>query len=43
MQRDKAVAWKLSGAGGGGYLIFISEVEIPNAIKVKIRIKDYWI
>lgn len=41
--RDKALAWKLSGAGGGGYLIFISEVEIPNAIKVKVRIKDYWI
>lgn len=40
---DKAVAWKLSGAGGGGYLIFVSEVEIPNAIRVKIRIKDYWI
>jgi len=41
--RDKAKAWKLSGAGGGGYLIFVSEVEIPNAIRVKIRIKDYWI
>jgi cytidyltransferase-like protein len=41
--RDKALVWKLSGAGGGGYLIFISEVEIPNAIKVKVRIKDYWI
>jgi cytidyltransferase-like protein len=41
--RDKAVAWKLSGAGGGGYLILISEIEIPNAIRVKIRLKDYWI
>ncbi len=40
---DKALAWKLSGAGGGGYLIIISEQNIPNAIKIKIRIKDYWI
>ena len=40
---DKAVSCKLSGAGGGGYLIIVSEVEIPNAIRVKIRIKDYWI
>ncbi len=43
MHRDKAFAWKLSGAGGGGYLILVSEGEIPNAIRVKIRLKDYWI
>jgi cytidyltransferase-like protein len=41
--REKALAWKLSGAGGGGYLILISEQEIPNTIKIKIRIKDFWI
>jgi len=41
--RSKAVAWKLSGAGGGGYLILVSEEQIPNAIKIRIRIKDYWI
>ncbi len=40
--RSKAVAWKLSGAGGGGYLILISEEEIPHSIRIKIRIKDYW-
>lgn len=38
--KDKASAWKLAGAGGGGYLILFSEKEIPNAIRVKIRRKN---
>jgi len=34
---DTALGWKLSGAGGGGYLIFVSEKPIPNAIQIQIR------
>jgi cytidyltransferase-like protein len=41
--RDKALAWKLSGAGGGGYLILLGETKIPNTITIKIRIKESWI
>jgi galactokinase/mevalonate kinase-like predicted kinase len=41
--KNKALAWKLSGAGGGGYLIFVSEEKIPNAFKIKIRMKDLWL
>lgn len=33
--RNQAYGWKLTGCGGGGYLVLISDKEIPNAIKVK--------
>jgi cytidyltransferase-like protein len=35
--KDSVLAWKLSGAGGGGYLVLISEKPVKNAMKVKIR------
>jgi cytidyltransferase-like protein len=38
--RSLSFGWKLSGAGGGGYLIFVSDVPIENAIRILIRRKD---
>jgi len=35
--KDKVFGWKLSGAGGGGYLIFFSEHTVENAIQIRIR------
>ena len=34
---DAAIGWKLSGAGGGGYLILASDNHIDNAISISIR------
>jgi cytidyltransferase-like protein len=34
---DQALGWKLSGAGGGGYLILVSEKPISGAIRVIAR------
>jgi cytidyltransferase-like protein len=38
--KDKALGWKLSGAGGGGYLILVAEKNIEGALKIKIRRRD---
>ena len=37
--RNSAYGWKLSGAGGGGYLIFISEKPMKGAMQIIIRRK----
>jgi hypothetical protein len=34
---NHALGWKLSGAGGGGYLILVAEKPLPGAIRVIAR------
>jgi len=38
--RHQALGWKLSGAGGGGYLILVADQSIENAIRICIRRKS---
>ena len=38
--KDQALGWKLSGAGGGGYLILVSDKPVENAIRICIRRKS---
>ncbi|MBU3010997.1 adenylyltransferase/cytidyltransferase family protein [Polaribacter vadi] len=35
--KDQAMAWKLAGAGGAGYLIMVSEKPIEGSMRIKIR------
>ncbi len=37
--RSTALGWKISGAGGGGYLIFVSEQPLKNCFQIHIRRK----
>ena len=36
----KSLGWKLSGAGGGGYLVLVSRQPVSGAIQLKIRRKS---
>ncbi len=39
--REKALAWKLSGAGGGGYLVLVCDTVPVEALRIKIRRRDF--
>ena len=38
--KSQAKAWKLAGAGGGGYLILVAEKPVKGAMRIKIRRKE---
>ncbi len=35
--RAQTLGWKLSGAGGGGYVMFVSGGPIKNAVRINVR------
>ncbi|KQC28552.1 adenylyltransferase/cytidyltransferase family protein [Flagellimonas eckloniae] len=38
--KEKTLAWKLAGAGGGGYLLLVSDEPIDGAMRINIRRKE---
>ncbi|OYU95947.1 MAG: cytidyltransferase [Bacteroidetes bacterium B1(2017)] len=41
--KNSALGWKVSGAGGGGYLILVSDEPIEGAQQITIRRRSTWL
>ena len=39
VDKDKVRGYKITGAGGGGYLVLINDTPIEEAIQIRIRRK----
>jgi galactokinase/mevalonate kinase-like predicted kinase len=37
LYKDKVKGYKITGAGGGGYLVLISDTPVENGLKIRIR------
>lgn len=37
--KNRVLGWKITGAGGGGYVVLFSEEPIPGAIQPRIRVE----
>ena len=37
LYKDQVLGYKSTGAGGGGYLVLVTDREIPNALKIRAR------
>lgn len=40
--KKNILGWKLSGAGGGGYIVAVSDKKIENSIQILVRRKSYY-
>ena len=38
--KKNSLGYKLSGAGGGGYIIIVSKTQVKDSFKIKIRRKN---
>ena len=37
--RGRALGWKVSGAGGGGYLILVADQNVDHAVRVSFAVR----